>query len=269
MGTWGVGIFSDDEACDIRDEFRRLIADDVEPDQAAKRLAKDHLSISSLKAERAVFWMALAATAWRCGRLTEDVKKRALDYIEKGADLYLWQEEAPKQVKKREATIQKLRDQLLTPQRKPTRIRKFTYVDLGWNAGDAIAFRLLSGRTIIWRVLGIDVKHDVRSPILDIVKSRHRKVPPNSVIESAPRIRTKHFERSLRTSADEEQHVLDWIRLTDGRFSVSAERESQIPYDRWERVATGLKFEDADTIGAWCLAWNEIDQDLERTFRLR
>ena len=37
MGVWGTGLFSDDEACDVRDHYRELLEDGVE-DAAATQL---------------------------------------------------------------------------------------------------------------------------------------------------------------------------------------------------------------------------------------
>jgi hypothetical protein len=37
MGTWGVGIFSNDDAADLREDFRDLIASGLAADEAAVR----------------------------------------------------------------------------------------------------------------------------------------------------------------------------------------------------------------------------------------
>ena len=37
MGTWGVAIFSDDLAADIRGDFRELIGDGLTPSEATAR----------------------------------------------------------------------------------------------------------------------------------------------------------------------------------------------------------------------------------------
>lgn len=37
LGVWGPGIFSDDLACDLRDEYRELVADGLSGEEATDR----------------------------------------------------------------------------------------------------------------------------------------------------------------------------------------------------------------------------------------
>ncbi|ACZ90620.1 hypothetical protein [Streptosporangium roseum] len=38
MSAWGVALFSDDTACDVRDTYRELIEDGVDDEEAARRV---------------------------------------------------------------------------------------------------------------------------------------------------------------------------------------------------------------------------------------
>ena len=40
MGTWGVGLFSDDTAADVRSHYRELIEDGVEDAEATQRVVE-------------------------------------------------------------------------------------------------------------------------------------------------------------------------------------------------------------------------------------
>ncbi len=67
MGAWGVAIFSDDLAADIRDDFRELIGDGLTPSEATDRLMEEYRSALDDSHELPVFWIALAVAQWKLG----------------------------------------------------------------------------------------------------------------------------------------------------------------------------------------------------------
>ena len=79
MGTWGTAIFSDDTASDVRNDFRELIGDGLSPEEATARLMTRYGSIVDDPEGGTTFWLGLAVTQWKSGRLQESVKKRALE----------------------------------------------------------------------------------------------------------------------------------------------------------------------------------------------
>jgi hypothetical protein len=81
MGVWGTAVFSDDTACDIRGEYRDLIGDGHSGSEATDLLLKEWAGETD-KHEWGVFWLALAATQWKCGRLEGRVEEKALQVIE-------------------------------------------------------------------------------------------------------------------------------------------------------------------------------------------
>ena len=123
MGTWGTAIFSDDTASDVRNDFRELIGDGLSPEEATARLMTRYGSIVDDPEGGTTFWLGLAVTQWKSGRLQESVKKRALEIIDSGADLRLWSEDE-KLVKARAAVLAETRAQLLSPQPAAKRIPK-------------------------------------------------------------------------------------------------------------------------------------------------
>ena len=119
MGTWGTAIFSDDTASDVRDEYRDLIGEGLSTEQATDKLLRHYAPSLDDPDDGPPFWLGLAVTQWKCGRLLEQVKEKALHIIDSGADLKRWSGDA-----KRRAVLEKTRAQLLSPQPRPTRIRK-------------------------------------------------------------------------------------------------------------------------------------------------
>jgi hypothetical protein len=81
MGIWGTAIFSDDNAADLRDEYRDLVGAGVDGSQATDRLIAKWNRKGDPNLEP-VFWLALSMTQWNCGRLEERVKAEALRVIE-------------------------------------------------------------------------------------------------------------------------------------------------------------------------------------------
>ncbi|UKS27986.1 MarR family transcriptional regulator [Paenibacillus sp. HWE-109] len=84
MGAWGPAIFSDDLTCDIRNDFKDLIAAGLSSEEVTKKLF-DSYDIKKVDPEEYnVFWLSLAATQWKVGRLSEEVKVRAIEIIDNG-----------------------------------------------------------------------------------------------------------------------------------------------------------------------------------------
>ena len=85
MGTWGTGLFDDDLAADVRDDFRELVAEGLTLDKATDHLLREYSGAVLDSDEGPVFWLALADTQWKLGRLDKRVKSEALRVISDGS----------------------------------------------------------------------------------------------------------------------------------------------------------------------------------------
>lgn len=124
MGTWGAGLFSDDVAVDVRDEYVALLAQGVDANDAASTL-QGHWAMAPADIEDAtVFWLALAATQWSYGCLNDRVRDTAQALIAAGTDLLRW-EGSPRRAR-RAAVLQALGRKLASPQprRRKPRVRQ-------------------------------------------------------------------------------------------------------------------------------------------------
>jgi len=144
MGTWGTGLFSDDLAADVREEFRDLIGEGLTTEGAVSRLQREYKSSLRDPDEESVFWLALADTGWRLGRLDNTVLKNALRVIDSGQDLTRWEYDADR--KKREQVLAKLRTKLQSTPPAPKQVAKAIKSSNEWKTGEVIGFRLLSNR---------------------------------------------------------------------------------------------------------------------------
>jgi hypothetical protein len=154
MGTWGTALFSDDTACDVRDAYRALLADGYSGPKATTKLLSDWKDELVDEDDGPIFWLALAATQWQCGRLETRVKAKALKILDNESSLARWSEAgSAKILKQRRATLEKLRVQLLSPQPAAKTLRKPRRDSCPWEVGDVLAYRLRSRRYVLLHIV--------------------------------------------------------------------------------------------------------------------
>ncbi|MEH7884159.1 MarR family transcriptional regulator [Bacillus sp. JJ1609] len=99
MGAWGTGLWEDDLACDIQDEWNDLLDEGMSPRKAAKIILKswleeleDYDDDIERQPDESILYISLAALQMRHRALTIGIKKKAIELIDKGADLELWKD---------------------------------------------------------------------------------------------------------------------------------------------------------------------------------
>ena len=170
MGAWGPGIFSNDTSSDIRSEFREMIEDGLSAEEATTKLISGWGHTADDPDDRTSFWTGLAATQYQLGRLLPHVRDKAIEVIDAGGDLHLWAETGPTRARK--AALEKLRDQLLGPQKEPVKIKPPTKIFSPVEAGQTVEWKLPDGRTAYLSVLAVKVWRQGSYPILEIVDAR-------------------------------------------------------------------------------------------------
>ena len=176
MGAWGAGIFANDVACDVRDEYRGLLEEKVPDVEATRRV------IDSWKewSDDPDVWLGLAATQWKLGRLDPEVKERALAVIDEGRGLDLW--EGPV-LGRRVAALAKLRDQLVSPQPPRRAVRRTWRYETDLKLGDVIAAPLTDQLAVALRVVEI---LDARLPIFQVLPWGYDGLPSIADLENLP-----------------------------------------------------------------------------------
>jgi hypothetical protein len=181
MGTWGVAVFSDDLAADVRDDFRDLIGEGLPSTQAVEKLLAEHSASVKDEDEAPVFWIALALTQWKLGRLEERTKHEALQAIESGQGLRRW--EASNDRGKRAAILEKARTQLLSPQPPPKRVPRRVKAANDWQVGEVIGLRLHSGRWTLIRVIDHHSDKGGRFAVCELLDWAGDQIPPAAAVE--------------------------------------------------------------------------------------
>jgi hypothetical protein len=175
MGAWGPAIFSDDVACDIRDDYRELLEDGVEDEDASARIVEKYKHLDQDEAH--VLWLALAAAQAALGRLDDSVRDRALTIIDEGTGLELWAEAGSEKLAKRKAALAKLRDTLTGPPKRRSAVRTPWAHVTDLVPGDVLAFRLPDERLALFRVARLDAQRVGTAPILRRLDWASTKLP--------------------------------------------------------------------------------------------
>ncbi|MDH5507365.1 MAG: Imm26 family immunity protein [Anaerolineae bacterium] len=167
MGTWGVGIFEDDMACDIRDQYTDLIESGVEEPEASRQVIQAWENELSDQDIYPVFWLALAAVQLELQRLDDHVKTQAIDIIENDRHLALWQEQ-PQLLPSRKAVLSKLKDDLEKYKHKPPKQIKKRKSKKPV-VGDILEIPLSDGRKAFCQFLHFDKLRGYLISVFDLI----------------------------------------------------------------------------------------------------
>src|SRR6266851_5966720 len=113
MGAWGAALFADDDAADLRGDYRAYLADAQSDAGATDLAARIYGASLDRPGETTAFWLALASIQWRMGRLDPRVKAVCLTIIDDGIDLAKWTDSPERG--KRAAVLAKLRKMISPP----------------------------------------------------------------------------------------------------------------------------------------------------------
>jgi hypothetical protein len=260
MGVWGTAVFSDDTACDVRDDYQEYVGDGLSGPEATDRLLDEWQDRVLDPDEGPVFWLALAATQWRCGRLESRVQQRALEVIGSGSDLRRWAED-PKLQKKRHAVLARLEEQLRSPLPPVRRIPKRFLNHCEWEVGEIIGYRLGSGNWALLRVIDFHADKGGTSPIFEMLDWVGKEIPPQEVLQGLP------VRRTDPNSMDRPNELI--------RFMIGRTREKELPIERVRRLGIKLAPVQKRPQGRGSIVWpvrvylwRFLDASLARDFGL-
>ena len=123
MAIDGVKIIDSDTACDIYNYVTESYKDGLSADKIIEKILADEKDYCIDDFYSEIYWTALAYSLWKIGHLPGDIKKKALEIIEKGAN-ELWIEIDEKALKQRQKNLDKLAIQLETENPKPIKVLK-------------------------------------------------------------------------------------------------------------------------------------------------
>jgi hypothetical protein len=163
MGTWGINLYQDDVALDVRDEYLNRLRIGMNNKGATDAILNSYESENENDEDTVIMYLALADTQSKYGRLLPQIKKQALKYINNNIDLERWIEDK-KKYEKRKKVLDELKERLETKQLVEKPISKLTFARSSWDKGDLLFYQILNeeekdrkwhGKYVLLRVVEI------------------------------------------------------------------------------------------------------------------
>lgn len=248
MGAWGPALFSDDLAADIREDFRDCVGDGLGVDEAVEKLKAEYLDpLPADDGERSVFWLALAMSQWKLGRVHEPTRQEALRVIDSGADLVRWEEARDRA--KRKAVLEKVAEQLRSPAPPARKVPRRHREASSWNVGEVCALQLASGSWTLLRVIGHAEDKAGRYAIVEFLNWVGTTIPSPREVD----------EMDFRVARPPHQHISQFFLLLPRRKKDQARLRE-----------LGFQSRPRQTVGGFSgLDWLTMDKWLKEFFELQ
>lgn len=187
MGADGPGLFSDDTACDVRDEYREALEDGATDGEAEAKVLHTFAEELTDPDERVVVWLALASTQSRYGRLSDATRRQVLTILDAGGDLAVWQEARAGAARRRAAVLEKVRAQVEGAQPAPRKVRRRRRPVSSLSVGQVLAYRARSGRAHLMRVVAlIDMRDCGVQPVVRFMAYAEPELPDPRTLAAIP-----------------------------------------------------------------------------------
>lgn len=197
MGTWGVGVFSDDVAMDVRGDWREAILDGADAASATQALEVAYAAAIADEDDSVIFWLALAAAQMETGGLLDAVRDRAVAIIDAGGDVERWREESEGLANQRAKVLDRLRAKLVGPQPAPKRLRRTPQEQRlnpqdvpTFDAGDVVLAR--HPETGAQTLVSVVDSSEALRPIVEFLIWDEAAIPGREELALLPRLRFLH-----------------------------------------------------------------------------
>lgn len=140
MGTWEVGLYQNDLSADVRDDYVGKLKAGKDDETALQEILKEYQSEIDDIDCKYDFYLALADTLWKKGRMPEEIKIKALQMIEEDKVSERWESEKIRKERIKVLDILKTRLEGKMPERKKVSVHK-PYVT-GYQEGEVYYFQI-------------------------------------------------------------------------------------------------------------------------------
>lgn len=165
MSIEGPGLYQDDTGHDVRSEFRELIGEGHAPDEATRLLIERWADVLDDEDVYCAFYLALADSQWRLGRLVPAVSQTAFEIIDSGRDLRRWEYNPPFH-RKRRKVLGDLRGRLESPAPARRAVRREAEFSTSLRLGDVIRYSTASGDDFLLVVVGVASSNNQRVAVI-------------------------------------------------------------------------------------------------------
>ena len=136
MGAWGVKLDQNDIYADVKDFYTALLRYGKSNEEALKHTLNFFAAYAADPEDGDLFRLSLADIMWNAGRLTDDVKEKALACIDSSKDTEKWYEVSKESGDKRREILEDLKKRLMSEQRAVKKFGKKRYKRCTWADGD-------------------------------------------------------------------------------------------------------------------------------------
>jgi hypothetical protein len=119
LGTWGTDLWEDDFSCDVQEDWNHFMDEGMAPEKATQLILNewlveldDYEEDEERQPYEALLYIAVAALQLENEALQSTVKNKALQLIDAGADLSLWEDGDADDYAKRKEVLANFRSQL-------------------------------------------------------------------------------------------------------------------------------------------------------------
>jgi len=137
MSVWGVKLYQDDVACDIKNKYLYSLKIGLDNDMITQNMIDTYLGSE----DESIFWLVLSDIQWEYCRLTKEVKENSLRVIENGIDLRKWEEDS-KLLEKRKQVLLELKEKLKSPQPPEKKFSKLESYLSPFKKGDLLLYQI-------------------------------------------------------------------------------------------------------------------------------
>ncbi|WP_175990216.1 MarR family transcriptional regulator [Bacillus sp. Marseille-Q1617] len=116
MGAWGTGLFDDDTTNDVRDSFIDYLDEGNTPEEATQLILEEYVEEFDPEEDLEVMslvYIGLSSIQLEKKCLQEQVRKTAINLIERGADLELWEDADSKEYEERRKVLREFKERLI------------------------------------------------------------------------------------------------------------------------------------------------------------
>lgn len=243
-----------------------MLGDGLSGPEATNRLLQEWKSIEGDPDLAATFWLAIALTQWKCGRLEERVSRNALRVIEDGSAMRPWQGDPLR--RKRQQVLEAARRQLSSPQPPPRKIAKQFRSSCDWESGELVAYRLGSGTFIVFQVIDHHRDKGGVAPVCQIFDWQGSDLPRTDELQGLP-VRMQVPFVFKNSPQKPQANTRSQYRLMIGQVS-----KREFPKERVFRLIAKLPIlrpqapNIAFNLTTVCL-WRDLDETLDRHYGFR
>lgn len=158
--------FDEDLESDLRYDYRTMLGLGVAEDAALEKVLEEYKPEEYGYSYATTFWLVLAQTQWKLGRLDDEVREHALNALEEMRKSSI--------IFGSTKRLQRIYEQLHSPMPPKKKVRKPSAPRCPWPVGSLLAYRICNndnlkkdpcfGKYILFRVVKID-----RTPITQII----------------------------------------------------------------------------------------------------